>query len=473
MRWSAVADGSRPKGKSNKLLKSHVQTPTWEWSRVGVLLRPGGDWLHCIDIAIAARYSVGMKALVYDIKPVGWLASRLLRRFRPSVLTSALNGLELREIDPPALPGDDWVRVRTIMGGICGTDVGLLAQKQPPDSILQAYGSMPMLLGHENVAQVVETGPAVSDEWVGQRVLVEPTLSCRPRGIEPPCHACKRGQFGACENFAAGEGRYKLPAGTSTGYNARTGGSYGELFVAHESQLVAVPDELSDEQAVLVDPLAVSVHSVLRVDWSRARRVLVYGAGVLGLGVIDACRAAGFEGEIHAIDRAEYLRPLAQARGADRFLVPPPGKANRYAMIAEATGATVHRVRFGNLMLSGGYDVLFDCAGATMSFQDCLKWAAAGGQVVVVGTASGGHVDLTPIWFRELTVRGSYGRSVETNAGRAVETYRLTLDWLTGGRLDAGGLLTHTFPLQSYREAMGVSLNKSRHRAVKVALDFR
>lgn len=54
-----------------------------------------------------------------------------------------------------------------------------------------------------------------------------------------------------------------------------------------------------------------------------------------------------------------------------------------------------------------------------------------------------------------------------------METYRLTLDWLTGGRLDSRGLLTHTFPLKSYREAMDVSLNKSRHRAVKVALDFR
>jgi threonine dehydrogenase-like Zn-dependent dehydrogenase len=415
-----------------------------------------------------------MKALVYDIKPLGWLASRLLQRFRPDVLTSSLNGIELREIDPPALPGDDWVRVRTLMGGICGTDVGLLAQKQPPDSILQAFGSMPMLLGHENLAQVTEVGATVDDGWVGKRVLVEPTLSCRPRGIEPVCDACARGQFGACESFgAAGQGRYKLPAGTSIGYNARTGGSYGEQFVAHESQLVAVPDELPDEQALLVDPLAVSVHSVLRADLARARRVLVYGTGVLGLGVIDACRAAGFEGEIHALDRCEYLHPLAEARGADRFLVPPSDKADRYELIARQTGASLHRVRFGNLMLSGGYDVLFDCAGATVSFQDCLKWAAAGGQIVVVGTASGGKLDLTPVWFRELTVIGSYGRSVEHPAGRDVETYPLVLDWLTRGKLDSEGLLTHTFPLHEYREAMSVSLNKARHRAIKVAFDFR
>jgi threonine dehydrogenase-like Zn-dependent dehydrogenase len=142
-------------------------------------------------------------------------------------------------------------------------------------------------------------------------------------------------------------------------------------------------------------------------------------------------------------------------------------------MIAEATGATVHRVRFGNLMLSGGYDVLFDCAGAVASFQDCLKWAAAGGQVVMVGTASGGQLDLTPVWFRELTVIGSYGRSVEHPPGRDVETYPLVLDWLTAGKLDSDGLLTHTFRLHEYREAMSISLNKARHRAIKVALDFR
>ncbi|MFP4054733.1 MAG: zinc-dependent alcohol dehydrogenase [Phycisphaerae bacterium] len=415
-----------------------------------------------------------MRALVYDIKPAGWLACRLLRRFRPNVLTSPLNGLTLRDIDPPGLPGDDWVRVRTLLGGICGTDLALLAQKQPPDSILQAFSSMPMLLGHENLAEVIETGPAVEDAWVGRRVCVEPTLGCVARGIDPVCEPCSRGQFGACENFGAdGQGRYSLPPGTSTGYNSRTGGSYGEQFVAHVSQLVPVPDEVPDEVAILTDPLACSLHSVLRADLTEARRVLVYGAGVLGLGCIAALRALGFEGEIHALDRADYLGEKATALGADRFLKLPPDAKGRFTRIAELTGATQQVVRFGNRMLSGGYDVLLDCVGSPGAMQECLKWAAARGQIVVVGTGSGGRVDWTPLWFRELTLHGAYGRSIEQVEGRRIGTYSLVLEWLASGRLAPSGLLTHTFALEDYREALKISMNKASHGAVKVAFDFR
>ncbi len=104
-----------------------------------------------------------------------------------------------------------------------------------------------MVLGHENLAVVEEVGPEVDADWVGCRVCVEPTLNCHVRGIDPPCRQCRSGRPGTCENFdASGIGEAALPAGTSIGYNSRTGGSLGEYFVAHRSQLVAVPEELSD-----------------------------------------------------------------------------------------------------------------------------------------------------------------------------------------------------------------------------------
>ena len=86
---------------------------------------------------------------------------------------------------------------------------------------------MPLAGGHENVADVVEAHPSDSHDWVGKRVCVEPTLGCEARGIDPPCGRCAVGEFGACEHFgSAGEGRYALPAGTSLGYNSRTGGRF-------------------------------------------------------------------------------------------------------------------------------------------------------------------------------------------------------------------------------------------------------
>jgi len=364
--------------------------------------------------------------------------------------------------------------VRTLLGGICGTDLAILAQKQPPDSILQAFSSMPMGLGHENVAVVEEVGPGVDASWRGRRVCVEPTLCCEARGIDPPCDRCRAGEFGACERFADdGGGAAGLPPGTSIGYNRATGGSFGEYFVAHRSQLVPVPEGLSDELAALTDPVACALHAVLRADVAAARQVLVYGAGVLGLAAIACLRAAGCSGRIDALDCQAYLEAPARSMGADEFLRLPRGRAERFAEVARRTGATVQRARFGRYMLSGGYDVVFDCVGSPQSIDEALKWARARGQVVLVGTGHGGGVDLTPIWFRELDVRGAYGRQSERWAGRRVGTYALVHEMMGEGKLDVACLLTHTFRLREYKRAFDVALHKGRHGAIKVAFDFR
>ena len=462
--------------------------------------------------------SIGMQAIRYGIKPAGWATCWLLKHLWRGCLTGRLNGLSLGDVEPPPLPGTDWVRVRTRLAGICGTDLALLAQKQPPDSILQAFSSLPAVFGHENLGVVEQVGPDVDEAWVGRRVTVEPTLCCRVRGIDPPCARCSEGQFGACENFGAdGEGTAALPPGTSIGYNAATGGAFAEQFVAHVSQLVAVPDELPDELAVLTDPVGCSLHAVLRVDLSRAERVLVYGAGMLA--AVAALRAVGYQGRIDAIDLHDYLRPLARSMGADEFLRLPPGDPERFARIAEQTGGSVQRARFGNYMLSGGYDVVFDCVGSnraitesqgqdapelllwriidprqdsgsltllgTMHLQrdagsitdraitEAFKWTRSRGQAVLLATGHGRGADITPVWFTELTVLGAYGRQMESWGGRRIGTYQLVHELMAAGKLDVGALLTHTFALGRYRQAFGVGMNKARHHAVKVAFDFR
>jgi threonine dehydrogenase-like Zn-dependent dehydrogenase len=360
------------------------------------------------------------------------------------------------------------------MAGICGTDLSLVAQKQPPDSILQAFSSLPAVFGHENVAVVEAVGPGVEESWVGRRVCVEPTLCCEVRGIDPPCARCRAGEFGACENFGAdGVGTAGLPPATSIGFNRRTGGAFAERFVAHVSQLVPVPDALPDELAVLTDPVACSLHAVLRLDLDGVERVLVYGAGVLGLATVAALRAVGYRGEIHALDLHEYTARLAVAMGADEALRLPRGRSERFEEIARRTGATVHRARFGNYTLSGGYDVVFDCVGCTQSLNESLRWTRSRGQMVFLATGHGRGVDMTPIWFTELTVLGAYGRQRERFEGRRVGTYELVHELMGSGRLTVGGLLTHTFRIGEYRRAFRVGMDKARHEAVKVAFDFR
>lgn len=415
-----------------------------------------------------------MKALQYNVSPVGWATCQWMKRIWPGCLLTKINGLTLCDVPPPELPARDWVRVRTLLGGICGTDTAILAQKPPANSLLQAYSSMPMILGHENVAVVDQVGPGVDGSWLGRRVIVEPTLACEARGTNPLCDRCAAGEFGACENFSGDMGGSTgLPAGTSIGYNRRTGGSWGEYFVAHRSQLVPVEDRLRDEEAVLVDPLACSLHGVLRADLSDVRRVLVYGAGVLGLGVIAALRATGFRERIEVLDRVSYLAGLAESFGANEYFTLPSDPASRYGQIAGRTGGTVQRARFGNYMVSGGYDLVFDCVGTRQSVDECLKWTRARGQVVMLGTLQGRHADLTPLWFRELRLIGAYGRQREHYQGRRIGTYQIVQEMILSGALKAGLLLTHRFRLDDYRRALQTAMHKEKHQAIKVAFDFR
>ena len=415
-----------------------------------------------------------MRAIQYKVIPLGWGTCRWLRYFYRNCLLSSMNGLSLRDVPVPELPGDDWVRVKTRLGGICGSDVSILLQKQPPDSILQAFSSMPVGLGHENVAEVQDVGSNVSRTWIGKRVLVEPTLSCVARGTEPKCARCREEQYGACENFSGiFGGSFNMPAGTSTGYNSRTGGSWGEYFVAHKSQLVAVDDSLADEQAVLIDPVACSLHALFRADLSQASNILVYGAGVLGIGTIASLRALGYQGRIDVIDRHRFLEEIVLAQGADEYMILPATIKERFETIASRTDGALHRVRFGNYMLSGGYDIVIDCVGSAGSVTESLKWTRARGQVVMLGTMQKGLVDLTPLWFRELNMIGTYGRQMENYLGQKRNTYEIVHDWLVDGLVNFDGLLTHTFPLSDYKNALKTVLDKSRTRSVKVAFDFR
>src|SRR5690606_19351646 len=141
-----------------------------------------------------------------------------------------------------------------------------------------AFISFPQVLGHEVVADVVEAGPAVSRVSVGDRVVLNPWLSCGPRGISPMCPACQHGDFSACERFLDG----RLAPGIHTGNSRDATGGFAEYLPAHESMVFRVPDSVPDEVAVLADPFSVSLHAITRTPPPEGGRVVVYGAGALG-----------------------------------------------------------------------------------------------------------------------------------------------------------------------------------------------
>src|SRR3989475_4545154 len=158
---------------------------------------------------------------------------------RPDVATSALSLLKLGDIAEPELPGREWVSVMPILSGLCGSDLSAIGGHA--SLYLDPLTSYPFVPGHEVVG-------ALDD---GSRVVIEPALGCKVRGVEPPCPRCAEGRPGLCYNVTEGP----IEVGLQTGYCADTGGGWGEVLVAHPSQLHAVPPSMTDAAAVLIEPL--------------------------------------------------------------------------------------------------------------------------------------------------------------------------------------------------------------------------
>jgi threonine dehydrogenase-like Zn-dependent dehydrogenase len=404
-----------------------------------------------------------VKAVVADLSVARFLLARAVGRWLPPPALVRLSPLRLADVPEPALPGPDWVAVRVRLAGICGSDLHLVHQ----DVSLSAtvYASFPFVVGHENVGEVTAAGPAAGVP-VGQRVVVEPLLPCRPRGFDEPCPACCRGDYNLCERFAEG----RLPPGFGQGFCRDVGGSWGEVMVAHRSQLVPVPEGLADEQALLAEPLACAVHAVLRHVPDRAVTVLVIGAGAMGLATIAALRALRPAAEVVAVARYAHQAALAARLGAHRVLV-SRGRA-LYHEVAALVGARVLWPRLGRPLLTGGADLTLECAGTGRALDDALRLTRAGGTVVCVGIApSPRGVDWTPLFLREVRLVGTSYYAAEHADGRTARAIEIAMELLAAGRVDLRGLVTHRFPLRLVRRALVAALDKRSQRTVKVVLD--
>jgi len=408
-----------------------------------------------------------MQAITFDVRPIRWIACRMLGTFWPGVFWSALSGVRLRRVPVPALPADDWVRLRTRMGGICGSDMMAITLRHHPASFFRSLTQFPILIGHENVAVIDQIGPAVDGWHEGDRVCVEPMLSCEPRGIYPPCPRCAAGQFTLCENLASGA----LPPGTMIGWNSFTGGSWSEYFVAHKSQLFAIPPTIPDELAILTDPVACALHGVLRRRPADDERVLIIGSGILALAAAASIRAIGSRARVVALVRHEPSAELARRFGADEVVCSPrtESAADRYDRIAALVGAKRLAGRFGNQGMLGGFDVVYDCVGTGASLTDAMKFARGRGTVVALGTSQIAIVDTTPLWFAELEVLGCYGRQIEDFHGRRMHTYQLVFELIEQGKLRLEGLLTHRFRLTEYKDALAAATHRRRSGLIKAA----
>lgn len=409
-------------------------------------------------------------SLVFDFSIPKYLAAKGLGRWFPSLYDGPLSCLGLRAVPSADLPGADWVRVQVRYCGFCGSDLGALSFKSSP--VLEPFNSFPCVLGHEVVGEVVEVGAGIKRVKVGDRVVVDPFLSCEARGLgDDPCPSCRAGRHCTCERAANAPDVQRR--GMLLGFTAGLPGGFGPELVAHTRHVYRVPDAIEDDTvAALTEPLSIGLHAVLRRKPTRDERVLIVGGGMIAYSVLFGVRALGLANDVTLLTLLGYQRDLALDLGADHAVAVAAGDGHPDVLLAERCGATFVKPVIGPQVPIGGFDVVFDCVGSQRSVQDCLRWTRPGGSMLLLGNAGLlPKIDWTYIWSKEVRVIGSMGYGPEPGIDGAPHTFEATLDALAGPLGEqAGRLVTHTLPLSGYREAVRINVDRAGTRSVKTLL---
>ncbi len=387
-----------------------------------------------------------VKALEFSRKEARYVAAAISSRFRPG--SGAGTGpLAMVDTDPVELPGPGWERVRTRLAGICGSDLATVDGRSA--RYFEPWVSFPFIPGHE----------VVGEREDGTRVVLEPVLGHEARGFAPPFPGAAPGDGDDYRHLVSGD----LEPGIQIGYCASTGGGWSEGFVAHESQLHPIPDELSDEAAVMVEPTAVGVHAALRARISDGDTVAVLGAGTMGLATVAAIRAFCPHADVIVGAKYPEQQALARSLGADQVVAP------------SELGRAVRR-RSGSFLigddLSGGADVVIDAVGSAASIDEAIGMARPRGRVVLVGMPGRVSVDLTALWHRETELVGAYTYGTEhLPDGSTARTFDLAID--LAARADLGRLVSATYRLEDYEEALLHAASAGSRGAIKICFDLR
>ncbi|MGA2112399.1 MAG: zinc-binding dehydrogenase [Anaerolineales bacterium] len=387
------------------------------------------------------------------------LAVKALQRVWPGVVWSPFSPACVADLPDPPLPGPRGVRLRNRVCGICATDLSLLnVQVDPAIGPAALPGNRLFYLGHEVVSDVVEVGAEASPLAPGQRVVMDGRLTgstCRTLGIEPPCPFCANDQPNLCEHLGGVIG---------------VGGGFSDGYTADARDVYPVPDDLSDDQAAMIEPMSIAVHAVLRCPPKPGDHVLVVGSGIIGLLTLQAVRA--FAPGVHLTALARYPHQAEAARkcGAQEVIT----GGDLYLQMARVTGGQAYQAPLNRGMLMGGFEVIYDCVGTGSTLSDSLRWARAAGTVVMVGIdLSILRVDLNPIWYAEVNLVGSRTHGSSEFAGKKQHDYAWVIDLQRRHELWVDGLITHRFPLAQYQQAVRTWEQKGRNGAIKIVFDLR
>lgn len=407
-----------------------------------------------------------MEAIQFNMTIPRYAIGLAFGKLSPKIFWSGLSCTSYKEISEPELPSEDWVVVKTIMGGICGSDVSALSLTV--STYYSALVSSPFVFGHENIGRIHEVGGNVKDWSIGDRVVVEPALWCKPRGFEELCEYCEKGEINRCIRITEGN----VSPGIQIGLCHDTGGSWAPFFLAHKEQLYKVPETISDENALMIEPFAIGLHAASQNFPADSDKVLIIGAGSIGLCTLAALRSMGVKAEITVIAKYPYQAEAAERLGATSVVL---GAENDvYRDLIDATGAKLIQPLLGKPLVIGGADITFDCVGSSSSLDDAMRLTRNGGMVILPGEPSIVHnLDWTSIFTQELSVKAAYlYNHVENYAGKQWKAFDLAIKLMEEGKADLGWMVTQKFKLKEYQQAFELTFQRGKNQAIKIAFEF-
>jgi threonine dehydrogenase-like Zn-dependent dehydrogenase len=301
-----------------------------------------------------------MRAIVFDLSLVRYGLAKALGKRVPALYYGRPSCLSLREVPEPRLRGPAWIKIAVEAAGFCGSDLSTILLKMSPQ--LSPFSSMPCVLGHEIWGRVAEVGDEARAAGFreGDRVAVDPSFGCAVRGL-PPCPPCQAGHPATCRR--AGQATGGLAPGFSLGFHRDLPGGFAEHVLAHRTQAYKLPDAVPDRRAVLTEPMAIAVHAVLRRPPGEGERVLLIGGGMIAYAVLAALRLLGYRNQVTQLLVLPFQEELARALGADE-VIRLGGATDVTGEVCRITGARRHKPVIGRDVLTGGFEVVYDCVGA-------------------------------------------------------------------------------------------------------------
>jgi len=325
-----------------------------------------------------------------------------------AMVLEGVRKLKLRELPDPE-PGPNEVVMKVAYCGVCMTDVHMYTGSFPVKT--------PIVLGHECSGIVSEVGSEVSRVSVGDRVALNPLINCGR------CWYCVSGRTNLCENSLVVGG-----AGTVI-----INGAYAEYVKVPEYNVVKYEEDVSLRHAALTEPLACAVHGIELARIRQGDRVVVIGAGPIGLMLTQLAMISGCS-QVLVLDLRDDRLEVARRVGASDTI--NPKKQDPVEAIRKATG--------GRLA-----DVVIEAVGSPRTVEDAFKYVRKGGRIVIFGVSPRDAVaNFSPfdVYFRELEVVGSYAVSAES--------FIRSSALISQGRVNLDALITEVYDLEDLEKAI-------------------